>query len=118
MAVDKSFVREIDVEEIIYTRAEQPDSPPFLSIQDQMGNVKLNLTRPLELRDQEPVDHLIVRSPNTKEVQAYRASGDNNPKAELRFFGGCVIGVKAEDMENLMARDWDRLCRLVLNFTQ
>lgn len=114
---EQSYVREIVVEEEIWTKAEREDEGNFLSIDDQMGNIKLNLTRPLELRDQEPTDYLIVRAPNTKEVQAFRAAQTGNAKSELRFFGGCCMGIKAEDVENLHSRDWDRLCRLVVNFT-
>ena len=113
---DTGYVREIEVDEDIWTAAEKEDKGNFLSLEDQMGNVRLNLTKPLELRDQEPVDHLIVRAPTTKEIQTYRVSQQNNAKSELRFFGGCCVGIKAEDTENLHGRDWDRLCRLVTNF--
>ena len=109
------FVREIEADEEIWAKTESEDKGNFLSLEDQIGNVKLKLTIPLELRDQEPVDHLIVRAPTTKEIQTYRSSPANNAKSELRFFGGCCVGIKAEDTENLHGRDWDRLCRLVTN---
>ena len=119
---DTGYGREIDVEEEIWTKAQNDEKGVFLSVEEQIGNIKLNLSRPLELRDQEPVDHLIVRAPTTKEVQNYRSvDPDKAPasaviKSELQFFGGCCVGIKAEDVENLHVRDWNRLCNLVTNF--
>ena len=112
------YVREVGLNETIHVSSERPDLDKFLSIGDQMGNIRLNLTIPIKLSDrEETIDHLIVRGPTTKELKAYRAAGDKNTAAEAKFFGSCVLDVKHTDLDNLMARDWDRLCRLVLNFT-
>lgn len=117
MANDTSFVREIEVDEEIYTKQERPEKAPFLSLEDQMGNIKLNLLVPIELSDQEPRDHLIVRAPTYKETRAYRNAKEGDDKAEVRFFGGCCVGVKTEDVGNMKhAKDADRLQKLVTNF--
>ena len=114
---DQGYVREIYVTEDIWSPADKEDKGNFLSIEDQMGNVRLNLTRPLQLSDQPETDHLIVRAPTTKEVQKFRSSSQNDVRGELMFFGGCCVGIKATDVENLHARDWSRLCMLISNFT-
>ena len=111
------YVREVEVDEEIWSAADSEEKGKFLTLEDQMGNVKLNLTTTLELRDQPGVDYLIVRAPTTKEIQTFRSSSQNDSRGELRFFGGCCLGIKATDVENLHARDWNRLCLLVTNFT-
>ena len=123
MAEEKGVVRTIDADEEIWGPVQKEDKGNFLSVEDQMGHIQLDLTIPLELRDQEPVEYLTVRAPTTSELQQFRSvDQDKAPpstiiKAETKFFGGCCVGIKAEDVQNLHARDWNRLCLLVVNFT-
>ena len=111
-------VRVIEVDEDIHapTAEEIEKKGKFLSIEDQRGTIQLDLTDPLERSDGEAVDHLLVRAPRQKQVQAYQSGTENNPKQETQFYGGCCQGIKPDDVANLHSRDWTRLTRLVTSF--
>ena len=116
------ITRTIENSEDVWGPSDVKDRGPLLSVDDQKGEIEMELTVPLQLTNIEnPIDSLTVRAPTTKEVRAFQAGGENQApsiidKKELELFGGCCIGIKPEDVENLHARDWSRLSKLVTSF--
>lgn len=106
----------VGVDDEIWTPAEREEKGDFLSRADQMGEVQMDLTVPLERSDGEPVDHLLVRAPRTRQIQMFQSNRGNDIQREIEFFGGCCAGINPKDLENLHGRDWSRLGRLVSNF--
>ena len=111
-------VRVIDADEDIWapTSEEIEKKGKLLSIEDQRGTIQLELTDTLDLTDGASVDHLLVRAPRQKQVQAYQSGAENNPKQETQFYGGCCLSIKPGDVANLHSRDWTRLTRIVTSF--
>ena len=121
MSKDMNITRIIAVDEEMWTPLQKDEKGNFLSLDEQRGIIQLDLTVPLELSDREPVEHLQVKAPNTRQIQAFQAGNDNEPpataiKREIDFYGGCCVGIVPSDVENLHGRDWSRLSRLVTNF--
>lgn len=117
--MSNDVVRIFDVEEEIWppTPEEREKKGNLLTVEEQRGTIQMDLTTPLELTDGEPVDHLLVRAPRQKQVQAFQSERGDPAKREVQFFGGCCLGIKPDDVENLHSRDWSRLGRLVSFFT-
>ena len=116
MANDTTVTRTIGVEDEIWTPTERGEKGPLLTLEEQRGVVEMELTVPLELSDAEPIESLKVRSPNMKQIQAFNGNAGSEAKREINFYGGCCVGIKPQDVENLHGRDWTRLTRLVTNF--
>lgn len=116
MSKDMTITRVIEVSEEIWTPAERQEKGKFLSLDDQRGVLQLNLLQPLELSDGEPVEHLLVTAPNTKQIQAFQSTAGSEAQRELNFFGGCCQGIKPDDISNLHGYDFNRLARVVTNF--
>lgn len=116
MSQEMTITRVIQVEEEIWTPTEREEKGKFFSLDDQRGVIQLDLLQPLELSDREAVDHLLVKAPNTKQIQAFQSTAGSEAQRELNFFGGCCQGIKPEDISNLHGYDFNRLTRLVTNF--
>ena len=110
--------RVIERDEEIWSLGEREEKGDLLSIDEQMGTIQLNLSKPLERSDNEPIDHLLVSAPTTKQLMAYSAAKGNEIKREINFIGACCQGIKPQDLENLHPRDYLRLQRLCGFFTQ
>ena len=106
----------IEVEEDIWLPADKAERGDFLSLEDQRGHIQLDLTAPLTLSDQASTEHLTVRAPNTRQIQEFQGTRGSDAQRAVAFFGGCCLGIKPTDIDNLHGRDWTRLTRLVTNF--
>ena len=114
--MSKDTTRVIEADEEIYSPADRDEKGRFLTLEEQRGVIQLNLLEPLELSDKEPVNHLLVKAPRMRELQKFQSNTGTDAKREIDFFGGCCVGIKPQDVENLHAADWNRLSRLVANF--
>ncbi len=111
-----SISRVIEVEEEIWMPADKGERGDFLSLEDQRGRIQLDLTTPLTLSDQNPVESLTVRAPTMRQIQEFQGTRGSDAQRAEAFFGGCCVGIKPADIQNLHGRDWTRLTRLVTNF--
>ena len=113
---DTTVSRVIEVGEEIWMPADKADRGDFLSLEDQRGNIQLDLTAPLTLSDQASAEHLLVRAPTTRQIQEFQGTRGTDAQRAIAFFGGCCVAIKPTDIENLHGRDWTRLTRVVTNF--
>ena len=110
-------VRVIEADEEIWSAAEREEKGDLLTVEEQMGTVQLNLSKPLERSDNEPIDNLLIFAPTTKQVLSYQAAKGNEVRREINFIGSCCQGINPQDLENLHPRDYLRLQRVVGHFT-
>ena len=82
----------------------------FLSIEEQIGVVVLELTKPTKVSDRE---ELIT------EVEIVAPDGDaiDNAKGKVRsLIGKCVMGINPRDLGKLPGRDYLRIQNLIRHF--
>ena len=111
-----NVTRVIEVQEEIWAPTDKEEKGEFLSLDDQRGHIQLDLTTPLQLSDQSDVNHLIVRPPTARMINEFQSNRGSDAQRSVAFFGGCCLGIKPADVDNMNGRDWNRLARLVTHF--
>lgn len=109
-------IRVIEVDEEVWSAGEREEKGDLFSIEEQMGTVQLDLSKPLERSDNEPTDHLLISAPTTKQVMTYMGGKPGDVRKELNFIGSCCQGLNPKDLENLHPRDYLRLQRIAGHF--
>ena len=108
-------VRFIDNEEEIWDVDETDENDvkrgKMLTLEEQLGVIEFELSKPMKLSDQEEsVTSIKLKAPSMDDID----SSKNRPRAILQK---CVIGINPRDLK-LEGRDYLRLQRLLRHFLQ
>ena len=95
-----------------------------LSLNEKLGQVELELNRPVEMEgDQPDVSVVVVEAPTTENMIIFdnrdqSAKPEEKAKVELQFYGTCCVNIPADKLSAFHPMDARRLQRLVTNFVQ
>lgn len=88
---------------------------PLLSIEEQLEDVALELTRPISVDGQQTTE-IIITAPTVDDIIDARSRDGNSRDAQLRSLTKAT-GIPPEALRELHARDFNRLTELYWGFT-
>ena len=75
--MSENITRVIENDEDIWGPADAAERGAMLSVDDQKGDVQMDLTAPLELSDGQSIESLIVHAPSTPMVRKFQSVPDD-----------------------------------------
>ena len=111
-------MRRISKDERFASRAArgQGDAPPILTLEDQMGPVTLELSRPIEV-DGVSTTEIEIIAPTVDDILDAQSGDGTTKEARIRNLVRAT-GIPPEPLKSLHGRDFTRLLDIYWAFTE
>lgn len=110
MTNEMNVTRTIAAEDEIWEVEQNDEKGRFLSLDEQLGTIELELSRPLKLSDrEEDLTNLQIKAPSADDI-------DKTQGNVRQLIGKCTTGINPKDIGKLEGRDYLRLQKLIRHF--